>query len=317
MNDSDTVIKVKNLNKSFRRFKAVSDLDLNVKAGSVHGFLGPNGAGKTTVIRVLLGLITPNTAEIEIFGKDLFRYRNTIMRSVGAIVEAPVFFNYFTAFENLKYITRCTSMVSNNKIHEMLERVGLSHAANKKVGAFSYGMKQRLGIAQALLPQSRLIFLDEPTNGLDPHGIMGVRRLMRTLRDDLGITIFISSHLLSEVEQTCDYVTIIDEGKKICEESVALLVNQNKHIEIKTSDKEKFKDFATSSGIKINKFDDSNGAAGLFIIDGEEKDIPGLAEKMVKAGISINKISKHENSLEEIFVSLTQTDKANLASDRF
>ncbi len=313
---NDAAIKVRGLRKSYGKFAALKNLDLEVKAGVVYGFLGPNGAGKTTLIKILLGLSIPDSGEVEIFGKDLFLERNSILKSIGAVVESPSFFEYMTAYENLFYLTRLSGIVEESKIREALDTVGLKDAGDKMVGAFSYGMKQRLGIANALLPENRLIFLDEPTNGLDPHGILGVRRLIRRLCSERGITFFISSHLLSEVEQVCDYVTIIDRGEKICEARVSELVDRQSRIQIKTPDADRISVFFRENDIGV--YDEKrHGETAVFLVKGSEESIPDLARKLVASGIGIMKIGKHNDTLEEIFVEFTGKNRTGSASDGF
>ncbi|MCJ8330337.1 MAG: ATP-binding cassette domain-containing protein, partial [Lentisphaeria bacterium] len=202
------ILTARNITKRYGKQYALKDIDLTINEGEIFGFLGPNGAGKTTFIKIMLGLATPHDGELELMGVDIFRNRKAAIQQVGAVVEAPIFFEYMTAYENLSYLVALSKKISRERILDVLDMVGLSAAVNKKVGAFSYGMKQRLGIAQALLPDTRFLILDEPTNGLDPHGISGVRKLIRKLTSELGITVFLSSHLLIEVEQICDRVCI-------------------------------------------------------------------------------------------------------------
>ncbi|NQZ71175.1 MAG: ATP-binding cassette domain-containing protein, partial [Lentisphaeria bacterium] len=202
------ILTARNITKRYGKQYALKDIDLTINEGEIFGFLGPNGAGKTTFIKIMLGLATPHDGELELMGVDIFRNRKAAIQQVGAVVEAPIFFEYMTAYENLSYLVALSKKISRERILDVLDMVGLSAAVNKKVGAFSFGMKQRLGIAQALLPDTRFLILDEPTNGLDPHGISGVRKLIRKLTSELGITVFLSSHLLIEVEQICDRVCI-------------------------------------------------------------------------------------------------------------
>ena len=307
LNNQEYAIAASKISKSFGKFLAVDNIDLNVRARTVHGFLGPNGAGKTTVIRILLGLLQPDKAEISIFGQDLFYNRNAIMRQVGAIVETPTFFDFLTAQENLFYLANLSGPVTGKRIAEVLETVGLSHVANKKVGEFSFGMKQRLGIAQALLPDNKLIFLDEPVNGLDPHGIVDIRNMIKRLCQDHGVTVFISSHLLIEVQYICDYVSIINKGRKICEDKVSNLLAREAFIELHSADRDKFINFATEHQLSVRDTSESPESPGIFrfIIQGEQSDIPALAKELVGAGISISQIDRHRKNLEEIFVELT------------
>ncbi len=316
--DSSIVLKICGLTKTYGGVAAVSNLDIEVRSGAIFGFLGPNGAGKTTVIKSVLGLTTPDQGTIEVFGKSIFSRRGEIMQDVGAVVEAPCLFPDFSAFENLRHITRLSAEIPARKINETLDLVGLAHTGKKYVGAFSYGMKQRLGIAQALLPSNKLIFLDEPTNGLDPHGIVGVRNLIRKLRRELGITIFLSSHMLSEVQQLCDRVAIIDKGVKICESPVEDLLSGREIVEIVARYPEKFADFAKKESIEIvregksQKFDNT-----VFLVKGCAEDIPGYARRIAAADIDIFHISIHQPTLEDIFVELTGKGLGASGSDRF
>jgi ABC-type multidrug transport system ATPase subunit len=270
------------------------------------------------VIKSILGLTTPTSGEISVFGKNLYLERNKIMRNVGAVVEAPALFPDFSALENLTFLTRLSENIPKKRIMETLDVVGLGHVGKQRVGTFSYGMKQRLGIAQALLPDNKLIFLDEPTNGLDPHGILGVRKLIRRLCNELGITVFLSSHLLSEVEQVCDSVTIIDKGVKICESKVSDLVTEREHIEVIVIDIKAFVELAEKDGLNIIRQESLEGSEQyIILLEGKEEDIPELNRKLVKNKIDIFRITKHQNTLEEIFVELTGQDSAPSVSDRF
>ncbi len=311
-------ISIKGLSKSYGRHKVLSGIDLEVEQGIVYGFLGPNGAGKTTLIKILLGLTMPDSAEVEIFGMDLFLNRNRIMERVGAIVEAPVFFDYLSAEENLRFVTRLSGPVSRRQIDDALRLVGLESVAGKTVGKFSYGMRQRLGIASALLPDNKLLFLDEPTNGLDPHGIMGVRNLLRRLKSELGVTIFLSSHLLNEVEQTCDAVSIIDKGVKVHEARVDSLKSEADRIELRTSDPAAFRRFATTASLPFDSEPQTEpGEPTVFFIDRPSSEVPSIAARLVENGVPIMSIQPHETSLEEIFVTLTRHSQTDHAADRF
>jgi len=315
---SDYVIKIRGLTKRYGKITAVSDLDLNVPSGTIFGFLGPNGAGKTTVIKSILGLTTPTQGEIEVFGKNLYLEKSEILSKVGAVVEAPALFAEFSAFENLRYLTRLSGKISKKKIEETLDLVGLAYTGKQRVGTFSYGMKQRLGIAQALLPENKLIFLDEPTNGLDPHGIVGVRKLIRKLSSEFNVSVFLSSHLLSEVEQLCEHVTIIDKGVKICESKVSDLMRAQEQIEVVVAERDAFAKFADRMNVKIVMEDRvEHSPHTMFFIEGKEDDIPELTRKITEDNIDIYRITKHQNRLEDIFVELTGKDSGASGSDRF
>jgi ABC-2 type transport system ATP-binding protein len=221
---NDVVLRTRGLTKRFGKRGAVDGLNLEVRRGQVFGFLGPNGAGKTTTIRLLLGLVRPNGGDAELFGVSIRRQRLEALRRVGAMVETPAFYEHLSGERNLALLSALSGGATREQIHEVLETVGLLGRERDKVGTYSHGMKQRLGIAQALLPSPELLILDEPASGLDPEGLWEVRDLIRRLGADGGLTIFLSSHLLHEVEQTCSHVGIIREGKLVAAGSVAELL---------------------------------------------------------------------------------------------
>ncbi|KAF0142345.1 MAG: ABC transporter ATP-binding protein [Stygiobacter sp.] len=227
--NSEHVIEVRGLTKRFKSLTAVNNLDLNVYRGDVFGFLGPNGAGKSTTIRMLLSLIKPNNGSIKIFGMPLEKNRNEILRKVGAIVEKPDFYMYLSAYKNLEILGKLSGAdASKKKIMEMLELVGLEKRYKSKVKTFSHGMKQRLGIAQALLHDPELIILDEPTTGLDPQGMKEIRDLILYLSKTKNKTIFLSSHILREVEIIATRMIIISKGTTQVEGTVDELLNVDK-----------------------------------------------------------------------------------------
>ncbi|MGE5436675.1 MAG: ABC transporter ATP-binding protein, partial [Syntrophothermus sp.] len=211
---SEPIIEVKGLNKKFKSLHAVNNLDLTVYRGDVFGFLGPNGAGKSTTIRMLLTLISPNSGNIKIFGKELKKNRLEILTNIGAIVEKPDFYGYLSAYKNLEILGKISGReISKNRIMEVLELVGLEKRFKSKVKTYSHGMKQRLGLAQALLHNPDLIILDEPTTGLDPQGMKEIRDLIINLSKEQNKTIFLSSHILYEVELVASRMVIINKGQ--------------------------------------------------------------------------------------------------------
>src|SRR5687767_974498 len=231
-----SIIKVSRLTKEFGEIHAVNDLTFTVEQGEVYGFLGQNGAGKSTTIRMLLTLIEPTSGDIEIFGLNLKKYRKEVLKKVGAIIEKPDLYKYLTAFENLKIFAAMSGVkLRRGKIMDQLAMVGLAERADSKVKTYSQGMKQRLGIAVALIHDPELIILDEPINGLDPQGMADVRKLIHHLSKELGKTLFISSHLLSEMELIADSMLIIDKGKKIVEGKKNELLNPSQiQVEVET-----------------------------------------------------------------------------------
>ena len=221
------IIEIKDLSKSFGSFKAVDNLSLTVNQGDIYGFLGPNGAGKSTTIRMMMSLIKPSSGYINIFGMPLSQNRISIARRIGAIVEKPDFYLYLTAAKNLEMLGKLSGAdVSKKSIDAILDTVGLLDRASSKVKTFSYGMKQRLGIAQALLHNPDLIVLDEPTNGLDPVGVKEIRELILSLSKEQNKTIFLSSHILPEVELIATRMVIINKGCTVVEGNVQELLNE-------------------------------------------------------------------------------------------
>jgi ABC-type multidrug transport system ATPase subunit len=224
--DQEVVLRTRGLSKRFGERWAAKGLNIEVHQGDVFCFLGPNGAGKSTTIRMILTLLRPTAGSIEIFGKDLHRYRSVVLSRVSGIVEKPDFYGYLSAYKNLEILGSMTCPVRKNEIMESLEVVGLRSRAFEKVKTFSHGMKQRLGIAQALLTKPELIILDEPTAGLDPQGMKEVRELIQRLSREKGMTIFLSSHLLAEVEQVATRMAVIHRGELIAQGVVSELLGR-------------------------------------------------------------------------------------------
>lgn len=302
-----SIIQVKDLNKDFGEIKAVSNLSFSVPAGQVYGFLGQNGAGKSTTIRMLLTLIKPSSGTIQIFGMELQKHRKEILRKVGAIIERPDLYKYLTALENLRIFGAMSGIkISEKKLMDQLGMVGLADRAHSKVKTYSQGMKQRLGIATALVHDPELIILDEPTNGLDPQGIADIRNLILHLKKDLGKTLVVSSHLLSEVELIADSMIIIDKGKKLVEGKVNDLFDPSETVvEVKTINDEiaweKLKASQLGQFI-LNKRNDA------ILLKLHREQVPVVMKEMVQMDIGILSFhSKH--SLEDYFLSLTTANQ--------
>ena len=298
-----SIISVRNLTRDFGEIKAVNNLSFTVRQGEVYGFLGQNGAGKSTTIRMLLTLIAPSSGTIEIFGKDLKKHRKEILGQIGAIIERPDLYKYLTALENLRLFAAMSGVkVAENKLMDQLDKVGLSERADSKVKTYSQGMKQRLGIAVALVHDPQLIILDEPMNGLDPQGIADIRKLIVHLSQDLGKTLFVSSHLLNEMEQIADSMLIIDKGKKVAEGSKEELLNPVKtQVELITDNKE-----STIRIIKETKWGSFllNNGNGKILLEMDKILIPELNRALVEKGINVLSL-KPKHSLEDFFLSLT------------
>ncbi|MEO6187476.1 MAG: ABC transporter ATP-binding protein [Ginsengibacter sp.] len=296
-----SIIRVTHLSKQFKDTRAVDDLSFTVNEGDVYGFLGQNGAGKSTTIRMLLSLVSPSGGEINIFEKKLSTHRSEILQNVGAVIEKPDLYKYLSAYDNLSIFARLSRMkITRKLLMKQLQMVGLSDRADSKVRTFSQGMKQRLGIAVALVHDPALIILDEPTNGLDPQGIADMRNLILKLSNEMGKTVLISSHLLSEIELIANRMIIIHKGKKMVEGSVAdLLDPTHSLIQIETNNNE---------GAKEKMIQTKWGA---FLQDGKQlrlmmnkEQVPELINDLVAKDVQIMSVNS-SHSLENYFLSLT------------
>ena len=296
------IIRVNNLSKQFKEITAVDDLSFTVEEGDVYGFLGQNGAGKSTTIRMLLTLVKPSNGSISIFGKDLYTNRKEILQQVGAVIEKPDLYKYLSAFDNLAIFARLSGVKPDREVlMKQLEMVGLAERAKSKVKTFSQGMKQRLGIAVALVHNPRLIILDEPTNGLDPQGIADMRNLIIHLSKELGKTVLVSSHLLSEIELVANRIIIIDKGKKIVEGTAAELLDPSKTIvQIETLDNAVAKDKLVSTKWAASILESRD----QLRLQMNRTDIPSLTNDLVNLGIPVLSIHPR-HSLEDYFLSLT------------
>lgn len=305
--NSEKIIEVKGLTKKYKELTAVDNLDLNVFTGDVFGFLGPNGAGKSTTIRMLLSLIKPTSGEIKIFGKPLKTNRIDILRQIGAIVEKPDFYLYLSAYKNLEILGKVSGVDPNKKkIMEVLELVGLDKRYKSKVKTFSHGMKQRLGLAQALLHDPKLIILDEPTTGLDPQGIKDIRDLIIYLSKEKGKTIFLSSHILKEVELIASRMIIINKGKTIIEGKVQdLLDSEAMKVSFEFVDSSNVIELVVNSkwkdAFKVKEKDQ-------YIFEMDKSEIPDLTNYFVQNELKIMSIIP-TRSLEEYFLKITEGGK--------
>ncbi len=299
------VIKTERLTKRFGKEVVVNELNMRVPKGEVYGFLGPNGAGKSTTIRMLLGLMKPSAGMVQIFHQDLKSGRLNILKKVGSLVENPSYYPHLTAYENLEAIRKILG-VPEARIEEVLDIVRLADAANKKVKNFSLGMKQRLGIAASLLHHPDLLILDEPTNGLDPSGIIEIRELIKRLPAEYGMTIFISSHLLSEIEQIATTVGIISKGKLIFQDSIEVLRKMaQQRILLKASDSERAWRTLLSKGMKA---DFKDGFVSLA--NASDETVADAVRILVEKGFSIYRVEEEKSSLEDIFLQMTKEGDA-------
>ena len=304
-NAIELAIKTSSLTKQFGSQKAVNNIDLSVPKGSVFGFLGPNGSGKTTSIRMLLGLAEASQGQIELLGHPIPKELELALPKVGALVEGPAFYPYMSGRNNLIRIDSADRFANSKtraeRVDAALERVGLTNAAKKKVHAYSLGMKQRLGLANALLKPREILILDEPTNGLDPQGTREVRNLIRSLANE-GITIFVSSHLLSEIEQLCSHLAVMTAGKIVAQGSIEELRKESQTRLILKSDRiDEVVDLLKQQGLsKLSLKPDRIVAP----VPGDF-DVAGLNQLLVKKKFMISEIRLEQPSLEEYFVNLT------------
>ena len=297
------IIEVEHLFKDYGNFKAVSDLSFQVEKGDVYGFLGQNGAGKSTTIRMLLTLIKPSNGTIRLFGKDLYHHRHEILQQTGAVIERPDLYKYLSAIDNLSIFARLSgNRLSEKVLLEKLDHVGLADRAHSKVKTFSQGMKQRLGIAVALVNDPQLVVLDEPTNGLDPQGIADMRQLIVSLSKDQGKTVLVSSHLLSEIEQMATRMIILHKGKKIVEGKVSELLDPaNSIVECVTTRIEEALKWIKQTNWKDQIVESKVDVMRLRL---DRSQIPVLTRQLIEAGFDLLSLQS-KNSLEEYFLSLT------------
>ena len=295
-------IEVSQLSKHFNEITAVEDLSFTVNEGDVYGFLGQNGAGKSTTIRMLLTLVRPSAGSIQIFGKDLESNRTAILNQVGAVIEKPDLYKYLSAYDNLAIFAKMSGIKTSKPfLMEQLKRVGLAERAVSKVKTFSQGMKQRLGIAVALVHDPKLIILDEPTNGLDPQGIADMRNLILNLSRELGKTVVVSSHLLSEIELVANRMLIIHKGKKIVEGNVAELLDPSKSlVQIETADDAGAREKLRGSRWGVFLQEDTRG----LYLKMNKDEVPKLVTDLVGMQVQLLAVNPM-HSLEDYFLSLT------------
>lgn len=305
MQTSETILCTHKLGKRFKNRWAAHNIDLNVYRGDVFGFLGPNGAGKSTTIRMMLSLIDPTEGDVEIFGKSLKRERDRALSSVGGIVEKPDFYLYLSALKNLEIVGALNGGATRKRIDEVLDLVGLLSRSRDKVKTYSHGMKQRLGIAQALLSDPELVILDEPTNGLDPQGMKEVRDLVLHLARDQKKTIVLSSHLLNEVEMVATRMAVINKGEMVVQGEVQKLLDRGeKYVVLKAKPKSKVLTVLRRNKRLVSKFREKGDA---FEVTTDFENIPLLTKELVKAGVRIHAVIPRR-SLEEYFLSITEND---------
>lgn len=297
-------VRARGLVKRYKEVLAVDHIDLNVGTGDVYGFLGPNGAGKTTTLRMCLGLIVPSDGTVELFGRDPMRAGARALEGVAGFVEAPRFYPYLTGRKNLELLAALDGGDARERIEEVLEIVELAPRGGHRVGGYSHGMRQRLGIAAALLRDPRLLILDEPATGLDPAGMRDMRALIRRLADQ-GITVLLSSHQLPEVQELCDRVAIVDCGRVVYEGALADLRRQGgTDYRLRTSDNARALRIAAGTSGVENALADEHGVS----FQAQERDVGTLSLALGAEGIAILALTPELATLEDLFFRLTEGD---------
>jgi len=304
---SAPALSTSGLSRRFGALTAVAGLDLAVPRGAVYGFLGPNGAGKTTTIRMLLGLIRPDTGEVRLFGVPLHQgTRRDLLRRIGALVEMPSVYSHLTGRENLE-AARLLLGAPRPRIVRVLDLVRLTEAADRPVGGYSLGMRQRLGLALALLGEPELLILDEPTNGLDPAGIREIRDLIRALPAEAGVTVFLSSHLLAEVEQVATHLGIVQSGRLLFQGTPAeLKAGRSGAVALGVDRPAEVADLLVRSGYALS----ADGDGRLLVTASGREDAARLNRLVVEAGFSVHSLACEGVSLESMFLALTQAPEA-------
>lgn len=312
----EVVLQVDKLKKMIGKKTIVEDVSFTVREGEIFGFLGPNGAGKTTTIRMLVDLIRPTEGSVSICGHQVSRNPELALAYVGSIVENPEVYSYLTGFENLEQFARMQPGISSERLQEVTTLVGLDARIHDKVKTYSLGMRQRLGIAQALLGAPKLLILDEPTNGLDPKGIKELRQFIRNLADQ-GMAVVVSSHLLSEIQLMCDRVAIISRGKVLASGPVADLIhNSSSYVAWQLVPREQGKEVLRSLGCELiahpgEVLDDAlltGSMEGSILTQMRQEEIQKLIPKLVEAGIQIQGAHKINPTLEQLFLEMTERE---------
>ena len=300
---SDLVIQTDGLTKRYGKIVAVDGLSMEVRRGHVYGLLGPNGSGKTTTMGMLLGLVRPTSGSFSLFGSS-DGHRDALHR-IGSVIETPAFYPYLSGRENLAYFQGISGRGEPSELDELLERVGLASRGGDRFQTYSLGMKQRLGLAYAMLGDPELLFLDEPTNGMDPEGMAEVRELVRGLGTG-GRTVLLSSHLLHEVEQVCDSVTIISRGRLIAQGSVAdlLRARRSEQVRVKTTDDAKARETLSA----LEWVEDVAVEAGSLLVTAPIARSGDLTAELSRAGVSVTEMAPVQTSLEEYFLDVTGDD---------
>lgn len=291
------VVELKNLTKVIGKKKIIDHLNLSLYPGQITGFLGPNGAGKTTTIRMMVGLMQPTSGEVIIDGVGLHEDFEEALGKVGVIVENPEMYSYMSGYKNLVHFARMHKNVTKERIDEIIAQVGMENRIHEKVSTYSLGMRQRLGLAQALLHKPKFLILDEPTNGLDPAGIREFRMYLRSIAEKEGVSIFVSSHMLSEIELMCDRIAVIQNGKLLNVEEVE--GDQETFYYVEASPTEQISQLALLADRKMEPLNDG------LLVQIEKTEVPQFVQQVVAANIELYTIRPHTKTLEDQFIALT------------
>ncbi len=306
MEQNTTVLSIKHVSKHLGRRKILSDITLDVKEGEIFGFLGPNGSGKTTTIKLILGLLRMESGEISICGHDNVKEFEDAMRCVGGIIENPEMYKYLTGRENLEQYARMYPDLPRERIDEVIRLVRMESRIDDKIAKYSLGMRQRLGIAQAVLHSPRLLILDEPTNGLDPAGIKELRDVLKTLSREQGVAVFVSSHMLSELQLMCDRVGIIDRGVTVGYRSLdadgMIEETDASHYTLETPDGDKAAELLRQGTLCTGV-----GYDGVLSFDAMHDNVPEIVSLLCREGVRVYGLAKHKKSLEDTFLEMTDT----------
>lgn len=295
------MLKIQNLTKKFAGKDALKGVSLEVKRGEIYGLLGHNGAGKSTTLGIILGMVAAGSGEVTIDGVSVQKDARNALRKVGAIFEAPAFYDYLSGWDNLKVLVGLSGPFEAKVAKEVVARVGLTERIHSKVGAYSHGMRQRLALAQAILPEPEILLLDEPTDGLDPEGIKWFRDFILSLREERGMTVLFNSHLLSEVEQMCDRVSIIRAGELVYEGAVNDLRDDRPGLRIQASPKTVMEEVVT-------RFGGENHPGDRWVFP-EETEIPQVVKALVDAGAEVSEITPVRRSLEDVYLEYSSLSK--------
>ncbi len=305
MMNAQPVIATRGLSKFYNHVCRVNNINLEVLEGEIYGFLGPNGAGKSTTLKMLLGLAKPTDGRITLFGQELGKHRRTVLNQIGSLIESPSYYGHLTGLENMRVMQKLRGVPSKN-VEEALRIVRLENQKNKQVEHYSLGMKQRLGIAMALISYPKLLILDEPTNGLDPAGIGEIRELIKSLPRQYGITVLLSSHLLSEIEQIATSVGIISDGNLLYQGKMETLQERNRSsLAIRTSNNTAAAAWMQNQGYMASLRDEC-----LQIKHMSDQQVARLNKELVLSGIDVLRIEERKRTLEDIFLELTGRERS-------